>query len=135
MVKFERVFCNAWKNNWPRYFATKLSRNAENLAPTVDTKSIEQLERLSLVNFGSEKSVTRLKAAITFANQLRSIKLEDDIQPMYTVLENEKLYLREDRVTDGGYAKKVLKNAVLTDEDYFVAPPGNVPVNLTDSEY
>lgn len=135
MVRFERLVFNAWRNNWPRYFSTKLSHDGGNVARTIDSKSIEQLERLSLVNFGSEKSVARLEAAITFAKQLHRINISDDIQPMYTVLENEKLYLRDDRVTDGGYAKKVLKNAVLTEEDYFVAPPGNVPVNLTNDKY
>ncbi|XP_012259167.2 glutamyl-tRNA(Gln) amidotransferase subunit C, mitochondrial [Athalia rosae] len=135
MEKFVRIICNTCKRKYQsRYYATKFSEDVEKIAPTVNDISIEQLERLSLVNFGSKEGIARLRAAIHFADQLRSIKLEDDIQPMYTVLENEKLYLREDKVSDGGYAKKVLKNAALTEEGYFVAPPGNVPVDLTDGK-
>ncbi|KAG8039579.1 hypothetical protein G9C98_008222 [Cotesia typhae] len=70
----------------------------------------------------------RLEAAIKFAEQLRSLKIDDSIKPMYCVLENENLRLRHDKVTDGNYRKKILKNAVLTEEEYFVAPPGNIPL-------
>lgn len=131
MNHFRRYILKECKINPIRYYSKKLSRDA--LA--IDSEFIKRLERLSLVNFGSAQGVARLQAAITFAEQLRSIKLDDDIKPMYTVLENEILYLREDEVSDGGYPKKVLKNAVITEEGYFVAPPGNVPVNLTTGEY
>jgi hypothetical protein len=43
------------------------------------------------------------------------------------------LHLRDDIVTDGNCRKEVLANAVLTEEGYFVAPQGNVPLIPRDS--
>ncbi|XP_044590761.1 glutamyl-tRNA(Gln) amidotransferase subunit C, mitochondrial [Cotesia glomerata] len=94
----------------------------------ISRETIGKLERLSLVDFGNEAGIKRLEAAIKFAEQLRSLKIDDSIKPMYCVLENENLRLRHDKVTDGNYRKKILKNAVLTEEEYFVAPPGNIPL-------
>ncbi|XP_046738882.1 glutamyl-tRNA(Gln) amidotransferase subunit C, mitochondrial [Diprion similis] len=135
MIRFGRVACNGWKRFHLRHFTTELSHCTDKVAPVIDSEAIEQLERLSLVNFGSVEGIARLEAAITFAKQLWLVELNADIQPMYTVLENQKLKLRDDLIVDGGYAKKVLKNAALTEEDYFIAPPGNVPVNLTTDKY
>ncbi|XP_015509585.1 glutamyl-tRNA(Gln) amidotransferase subunit C, mitochondrial [Neodiprion pinetum] len=135
MIRFGRVTYNGWNRFHLRQFTTKSSHDTDNFTLVVDNKSIEQLERLSLVNFGSAEGIARLESAITFAKQLWLVELNADIQPMYTVLENQKLKLRDDQVFDGGYTKKVLKNAALTEEDYFIAPPGNVPVNLTTNKY
>ena len=38
------------------------------------------------------------------------------------------LYLREDIPTEGNCAKDILANASKTDEGYFIAPPGNIPL-------
>lgn len=52
----------------------------------------------------------------------------DNVEPLYTVLENYELRLRDDHVTDGNIRQDVLKNAKLLEEEYFVAPPGNIPL-------
>lgn len=31
-------------------------------------------------------------------------------------------------MSEGGHKEAVLRNASLTEEDYFVAPPGNIPL-------
>lgn len=50
---------------------------------------------------------------------------------MFTVLENETLRLRQDKVVEGICDKSaVLSNSQKVEEDYFVAPPGNIPVNI-----
>lgn len=49
---------------------------------------------------------------------------------MYTPLENESLRLREDVVSDGNLRQEVLANASVVEEDYFVAPPGNIPLKV-----
>lgn len=54
---------------------------------------------------------------------------------MYTPLEDQSLTLREDKVTDGNIQEDVLKNAVLTEEEYFVAPPGNIPLEQEDKKF
>jgi hypothetical protein len=42
------------------------------------------------------------------------------------------LYLRLDEVTDGGCRKEVMANAAVTEDEYFVAPPGNIPLAARD---
>ncbi|XP_057321286.1 glutamyl-tRNA(Gln) amidotransferase subunit C, mitochondrial [Microplitis mediator] len=94
----------------------------------ISKETIVKLERLSLVDFGNEAGIKRLESAIKFAEQLKLLKIDDSVKPMYSVLENKNLRLRNDEVTDGNYRKKILKNAVVTEEEYFVAPPGNIPL-------
>jgi aspartyl-tRNA(Asn)/glutamyl-tRNA(Gln) amidotransferase subunit C len=45
------------------------------------------------------------------------------VKPLYTVLEDFQLQLREDKVTDGNIKQDVMKNAVKTEEEtYFITP-------------
>ena len=99
----------------------------------IDAKTIELLERNSLVNFSSEEAVTRLEEAIAFAEPIKEVDTSG-VQPMYSVLDDLALRLREDEVTDGNLRREVLANAAKTEEDYFVAPPGNIPMKTTDSK-
>ena len=43
------------------------------------------------------------------------------------------LHLRDDIVTDGNCCKAILANAAVTEEGYFVAPQGNIPLIPRDS--
>lgn len=38
------------------------------------------------------------------------------------------LYLRSDKVAEGGCAEELLQNSNHVVEEYFVAPPGNIPL-------
>ncbi|XP_011304260.1 glutamyl-tRNA(Gln) amidotransferase subunit C, mitochondrial [Fopius arisanus] len=96
--------------------------------PRIDTKTIKKLERLSLVDFGNEAGIKRLEAAIKFAEKLKNFPIDDSVEPLYCILEKESLRLREDKVTEGNCREKVLKNAIVTEDEYFVAPPGNIPL-------
>lgn len=42
--------------------------------------------------------------------------------------------LREDKVTQGNCQKEILKNAAVTEDDYFVAPIGNIPLHEVEVE-
>ncbi|XP_015589003.1 glutamyl-tRNA(Gln) amidotransferase subunit C, mitochondrial [Cephus cinctus] len=95
--------------------------------PKISKKTISLLERISLVDFGNEEGVKRLEAAIRFAKLLKTYHIDESVKPMYSVLEREKLRLREDKVNEGDCREKILKNAAVVDEYYFVAPPGNIP--------
>lgn len=44
------------------------------------------------------------------------------------------LSLREDVITAGNCQKDILKNADVTEDDYFVAPPGNIPLHDIETE-
>ena len=55
---------------------------------------------------------------------------------MYTVLENESLPLRPDEIGKNLPSREeILSTAVLTEEDYFVAPPGNIPLSVQKEKY
>ena len=55
--------------------------------PKIDKMLVDQLERLSLVEFSSEAGIKCLTAAIQSANQLYSVNTEG-IEPLDTVLED-----------------------------------------------
>ncbi|CAH6778796.1 glutamyl-tRNA(Gln) amidotransferase subunit C, mitochondrial [Phodopus roborovskii] len=91
----------------------------------VPAAKIEHLQRLALVNFGSREAVARLEKAIAFADQLHAVDT-DGVEPLESVLEDRCLYLRSDRVAEGGCAGELLRNSRYVVEEYFVAPPGNI---------
>lgn len=93
----------------------------------VNAQTVQLLERLSLVDLDSKEAHRTLEDAIEFASQILTIDTEG-VEPLYTVLEREQLALREDTVTDGNIQQDVLRNAHVTEEEYFVAPPGNIPL-------
>lgn len=104
-------------------------KEAEQSTAKLDKETIRRLERLALVDFGNEEGIKRLESAIRFAQKLKDFKVDESVEPMYTVLEKRNLRLREDKVTDGNCRNEVLKNASVVEEDYFVAPQRNVPYN------
>jgi aspartyl-tRNA(Asn)/glutamyl-tRNA(Gln) amidotransferase subunit C len=51
---------------------------------------------------------------------------------LYTVLEHTSLELRDDAVTDGNRREEILANARVTEEEYFISPPGNIELNQSE---
>ncbi|KAJ8378240.1 hypothetical protein AAFF_G00244440 [Aldrovandia affinis] len=88
---------------------------------------VDKLERLALVDFRNQDAVVCLEKAIRFADQLHTINTEG-VEPMDSVLEDRALYLRDDHVEEGGCAEVLLQLSKNTVEEYFVAPPGNIPL-------
>lgn len=43
------------------------------------------------------------------------------------------LLTRGDQVTDGNCRDDILSNSMITEDEYFVAPPGNIPLEPRDS--
>ncbi|KAL9695816.1 hypothetical protein quinque_015101 [Culex quinquefasciatus] len=82
-----------------------------------------QTVRLSLVDLDSAEAHRTLEDAIEFASQILSVDT-DGVEPLYTVLERERLTLREDRVSDRNIQQDVLRNARVTEEE----KPGNIPL-------
>ncbi|KAH3892775.1 hypothetical protein DPMN_016903 [Dreissena polymorpha] len=93
----------------------------------LDDSTIQLIERLSLVDFNNKEGVERLKSAIKYADQLCVVNTEG-LEPMYSVQEHEELFLDEDVVREGNCKQEILRNAVKVEEDYFVTPPGNIPL-------
>ncbi|XP_054248544.1 glutamyl-tRNA(Gln) amidotransferase subunit C, mitochondrial [Indicator indicator] len=94
---------------------------------TVTVEVLDHLEHLALVDFRDSEGIERLQKAIQFADQLHEVNT-DGIEPMDSVLEDRCLYLRDDDVTEGNCTKELMKNAREKVEEYFVAPPGNIPL-------
>ncbi|KAJ0177166.1 hypothetical protein K1T71_007175 [Dendrolimus kikuchii] len=94
----------------------------------IDRNTLALLERLSLVKYNTPEGVKVLEDSINFANKILHIDT-DGIKPLYSVLENENLSLRTDEITQGNCQKDILKNASLKEDDYFVAPIGNIPLH------
>ncbi|GAB0087358.1 Glutamyl-tRNA(Gln) amidotransferase subunit C, mitochondrial [Sergentomyia squamirostris] len=93
----------------------------------IDANTIHLLERLSLVDIDSKEALKIVTDSIAFADKILEIDTKG-VEPLYTVLEDCDLQLRVDRVSDGNIREEVLKNASVTEEEYFVAPPGNIPL-------
>ncbi|KAJ8975494.1 hypothetical protein NQ317_016370 [Molorchus minor] len=99
---------------------------------TIDADTIALLERLSLVDCANKKGIETLEAAIEFADQILQVDTTN-IEPLITVLEDIPLRVREDKVTEGNCKEDILKNASVTEEEYFVAPPGNIPLEAREN--
>ncbi|XP_053181644.1 glutamyl-tRNA(Gln) amidotransferase subunit C, mitochondrial [Scomber japonicus] len=88
---------------------------------------VDKLERLALVDFRTKQGLDCLEKAIRFADQLHVVDTSG-VEPMDSVLEDRALYLREDAVQEGDCAEELLQLSQNTVEEYFVAPPGNIPL-------
>ncbi|XP_068225337.1 glutamyl-tRNA(Gln) amidotransferase subunit C, mitochondrial [Palaemon carinicauda] len=99
----------------------------------VDMELVQHLEKLSLVDFANKEGLIRLQAAISLADQLSQVDVED-VEPLYSVLEDRSLPLADDEVLIGNMNEEILGCAKETLEDYFVVPPGNIDY-IPEREY
>ena len=95
----------------------------------IDQDTIEHLERISLVDFANIRGIERLEEAIELADVITKVDTTD-VEPLYSILEDETLYLRPDDPESPNNRKELIKLATVTEEDYFVAPQGNVPLSI-----
>ncbi|XP_018397018.1 PREDICTED: glutamyl-tRNA(Gln) amidotransferase subunit C, mitochondrial [Cyphomyrmex costatus] len=89
---------------------------------SIDEATIRRLERLALVGFEYKQSKRVLEEAIAFAERLRTAHIDETVHPMYSTLENNCIYLRDDVVRHDVNRREILSNAVVLEEEYFVAP-------------
>ena len=83
-------------------------------------KKIAKLARLSVTDEQCETLAPDLNNILGFVEQLNDLDT-DNVEPLASVSEID-LPLREDKVTDGGIQKDVLKNAAESLEGYYVVP-------------
>ncbi|CDW52296.1 glutamyl tRNA(Gln) amidotransferase subunit C [Trichuris trichiura] len=91
--------------------------------PKLDDDLLHLLEEQSLVRFDDKAALWHLQKAIEYANQLHAVDT-DNVEPMYT--------LSDDCPTEMIERTELLSNAAVSCEGYFVAPPGNVPLEKND---
>ena len=100
--------------------------------PVIDAPIIEQLERISLVDFANVRGIERLEEAIELANIVTHVDTQG-VEPLYSILEEETLYLRPDNSEPQNNRKELLSLSSVTEEDYYVAPQGNVPLSTQNT--
>merc|ERR1711872_701049 len=108
-------------------FAKKVTDSEESI---IDSTTIEHLERISLVDFANVRGIERLEEAIKLADIIRTVDTTTGVEPMYSVLEDHTLFTREDIPEPQNCRKQLMETASVTEEDYYVAPQGNVPLSL-----
>ncbi|XP_063050620.1 glutamyl-tRNA(Gln) amidotransferase subunit C, mitochondrial [Engraulis encrasicolus] len=88
---------------------------------------VDKLERLALVDFQNQEGVECLEKAIQFADQLHSVATAG-VEPMDSVLFDRSMHLRQDSISEGECAEALLTLSKQVVDEYFVAPPGNIPL-------
>jgi aspartyl-tRNA(Asn)/glutamyl-tRNA(Gln) amidotransferase subunit C len=83
-------------------------------------RRIAHLARIKVEGGEIERLQGDMNSILGFVEQLKEVNI-DGVEPMTSVTPM-KLPMREDKVTDGGDAKKVLMNAPATEEGFYLVP-------------
>lgn len=90
---------------------------------SVDTstvKRVAKLSRIAIDDAQAEHMKGELNAILNWVEQLNEVNVEG-VEPMTSVVA-QKMRMREDEITDGGYAGKVTANAPVSDDCFFAVP-------------
>ena len=83
-------------------------------------KRIARLARLHLEDDRVEPMMHELNNMLAWVEQLEEVNV-DGVAPLTSVVE-QKLKMRDDVVSDGGYAADLIKNAPVSEGPFFVVP-------------
>ena len=90
---------------------------------SVDQKTVRRIAHLARIAV-TEDDVPHLQgelnAILAFVEQLNEVNV-DGVEPMTSVTPMT-MKMRQDRVTDGDYSEKVLRNAPAREDDFFAVP-------------
>ena len=90
---------------------------------SVDAATVKRIGRLARIRVEAdevEKYQNEINAILGFVEQLSEVDVAG-VEPMTSVTPMT-LRRREDEVTDGGYPERVVKNAPLTEDNFFMVP-------------
>lgn len=90
---------------------------------SVDEKTVRRiaaLARLAVPENEISELSNELNVILGFIDKLNEVDITG-IRPMTSVVETD-IKRREDVVTDGGYADKIIANAPVKDDHYFAVP-------------
>jgi len=90
---------------------------------SVDRETVRRIARLARLGLDEDQAAAmeaELNALLSWVEQLQEVNVEG-VPPMMSVVE-QRLKMREDVVTDGGYAEDLMKNAPLAEDNFFVVP-------------
>ena len=89
----------------------------------VDAATVKRIGRLARIRVEEsevEKYQGEINAILGFVEQLSEVNV-DGVEPMTSVTPMT-LRRRDDKVTDGGYPEKIVANAPLTEDNFFMVP-------------
>lgn len=89
----------------------------------VDDKTVRRIARLARIKITDEEAKSlegELSGILNWVEQLDEVDTSG-VEPMTRIVAQQ-LKMRDDRVTDGGIADAVVKNAPMIDDHYFVVP-------------
>lgn len=83
-------------------------------------RKIAHLARIKVSDEEAKALVTELSSILDWVEQLNEVDT-DNVEPMTSAVETA-MKMREDVVTDGGYANRITRNAPMSDDNFFVVP-------------
>jgi len=90
---------------------------------SVDAATVKRIGRLARIRVEErevEKYQGEINAILGFVEQLSEVDVAG-VEPMTSVTPMQ-LRRREDKVTDGGYPERIVKNAPLSEDNFFMVP-------------
>lgn len=90
---------------------------------SVDAATVKRIGRLARIRIEESEVETyrnELNTILGFVEQLGEVDV-GGVEPMTSVMPMT-LRRREDKVTDGGYPEKIVANAPLTEDNFFMVP-------------
>ncbi len=90
---------------------------------SVDKDTVKRIARLARIRVTEEQLESyqgELNAILGFVEQLNEVDVSG-VEPMTSVTPMA-LRLRKDEVTDGSYAERVVTNAPLSEDNFFMVP-------------
>ena len=90
---------------------------------SVDEKAVRRAARLARLAIPEDRlapMVRELNGIMEWVEQLNELNTKD-VEPM-TSVRPMRLYRRPDVVTDGGYPEDIVRNAPMSEDNFFVVP-------------
>ena len=90
---------------------------------SVDAATVKRIGRLARIRIEEDEVAgyqNELNAILGFVEQLGEVNV-DGVEAMTSVTPMQ-LRRRDDVVTDGGYPEQIVKNAPLTEDNFFMVP-------------
>lgn len=90
---------------------------------SVDADTVRRIGRLARIRITEDEVAAyegELNAILGFVEQLDEVNV-DGVEPMTSVTPMV-LRRREDKVTDGGYADRIVANASISEDNFFMVP-------------
>ena len=84
------------------------------------TKRVARLARIAIDDGRAAKMQDELNTILGFVEQLSEVDV-DGVEPMTSVVHMQ-MHRRDDVVTDGSIADKIVANAPVTDDNFFLVP-------------